>query len=239
MSLCDSCHAGCCRSFAVPITGADILRIERDRGLEFWEFACRWADPQGFIARKYAPQFHFQDEPQTPFVICLIHAESATFPSTTKCRFLEETPPSEEHPRGLGRCGIYSSRPSACRAFPTKLNTTGELAVIYDVPPRGRTQDTPAYDLCPKSWEPADFDPVSTVQDLVVARYEMAFFHQLARMWNRAPRPFELFPDYIRLAYGGRVIREPAPVEAEDAVGAPRTLRFPTPGEAKPARKVA
>ena len=29
MSQCLDCHAGCCRSFAVPITGADVLRIER------------------------------------------------------------------------------------------------------------------------------------------------------------------------------------------------------------------
>src|SRR5690606_34649025 len=28
MGLCSGCHAGCCRSFAVPVSGADVLRIE-------------------------------------------------------------------------------------------------------------------------------------------------------------------------------------------------------------------
>lgn len=224
MSLCATCHAGCCRSFAVPVTGADILRIERDHGLTFWDFACRWADPHGAIARRYAPHFHFRDEPATPFVICLIHVGSSVFPGTTKCQFLEETAPDAEHPRGLGRCSIYGSRPSACRAFPTKLNATSELAVIYDVPERGRMHETAAYDLCPRAWEPADFDPISTVQDLVVAKYEMSFFHQLAKMWNKAPRPFELFPDFVRLAYAGRVIREN---DGRDADDQPMTLPFP------------
>lgn len=229
MSACESCHAGCCRSFAVPVTGADVLRLERDLQIPFWDFACRWADPHGQIARKYAPHFHFEDEPETPFVICLRHVESESFPDTTKCRFLKETPPSEEHPRGLGQCGVYGSRPAACRAFPTKLNASSDLAIIYDVPTRGRTQDSPAYDLCARPWEPADLDPLSTVQDLIVARFEMAFFHQLARHWNRAERPWELFPEFLRLAYAGRVQRENvADVELPDDDSAPQTIPFPS-----------
>src|SRR5688572_7889481 len=100
MSQCQTCHAGCCRSFAVPITGADVLRIERQVGLNFWEFACRWADPEGKIARRYAPHFHFEDEPRTPFVLCLRHEASAFHKSTTKCRFLVESQPSREAPLG-------------------------------------------------------------------------------------------------------------------------------------------
>jgi Fe-S-cluster containining protein len=221
----------------VPITGADILRIEREQKVDFWQFACRWADTNGFIARKYAPHFHFRDEPETPFVICLRHVDSTTFAGTTKCCFLDEQPPTAEHPRGVSRCSIYGSRPGACRAFPTKLNATGELAVIYDVPDRGRLSDTPAYNLCPEPWKASDFDPIRTVQDLVVARYEMAFFHQLARLWNRTPRPFELFPDYVRLAYEGRVVHEsdlPGAAPADEA-DEPRTLRFPTPEQRKAA----
>lgn len=228
MSVCDSCHAGCCRSFAVPVTGADILRLERAEGLDFWDFACRWADPLGHIARNYAPHFHFRDEPQTPFVICLTHVPSVSFPGTTKCRFLKETPPSEEHPNGLGRCGVYEARPGACRAFPTKLNSSNELAVIYDVPERGRAVDSPAYNLCPRPWEPADFEPISTLQDLVVARFEMNFFHQLARVWNRAPRDWGLFPEFLRLAYAGRVVKEqPQEVVETEEAAEPQTLPFP------------
>ncbi len=238
MSLCEGCHAGCCRSFAVPVTGADILRIEQQRGLSFWDFACRWADPEGQIAQKYAPHFRFKDDPKTPFVICLMHVPSASFPGTTKCHFLEETPPSAEYPRGLGRCGIHPSRPGACRAFPTKLNHSGDLAVIYDVPPRGRADDSPAYALCPRPWQPSDLNPIEAVQDLVVARFEMNFFHELARMWNRALRPWGVFPDFLRLAYAGRVLREQEPV-IDLGDQHPATIPFPGVGEAPGGRRAA
>jgi Fe-S-cluster containining protein len=223
MSPCQSCHAGCCRSFAVPVTGADILRIERTLGLDFWAFVCRWADPQGIIARNHAPHFYFADEPSTPFAICLTHAASEFFPGTTKCRFLTEGQPDAEHPHGLARCGIYNSRPAACRAFPAKLNSTNELAVLYDVPPRGRTDtDDPLFDLCPRSWQPEDLEPVSAVQDLVIARYEMGFFRQLATVWNSKPRPWAVFPDFLRLVYNNRVTSQ-----VTETVPPPQTIPLP------------
>lgn len=222
MSPCQSCHAGCCRSFAVPITGADILRIEKSLGLMFWDFVCRWADPHGRIARNHAPQFHFSDEPHTPFVICLLHTQAHFLQGTSKCRFLMEGPPDADHPLGQARCGIYGQRPAACRAFPTKLNSTAELAVITDVPERGRGGDDPAYTLCPRPWEPADLDPLQTVPDLVVAKYEMRFFAQLADQWNRCPRSWEVFPDFLRLVYSHRIIAHSAQDDA------PETIKFPT-----------
>lgn len=205
MSPCESCHAGCCRSFAVPVTGADILRIERDCGVRFEEFVCRWEDPDGTIARDRAPHFRFSDAPQTQFLICLKHEASDLFPGTTRCRFLREDPPDTRHPLGRARCGIYDSRPGACRTFPAKLNRTGELAILADVPLRGRAGEHPAYELCPRRWETTDLDPIDAVQELVVARFEMDFFAQLAELWNRRPRAWEAFPPFLRLAYAGRV----------------------------------
>ncbi len=225
MSPCESCHAGCCRAFAVPVTGADVLRIEQQLQLNFGDFVCRWADPDGNIARNYAPQFRFADEPETPFVICLRHTASEYFPSTTKCRFLIEGEPDAEHPLGQARCGIHSVRPGACRAFPTKLNETGELAVIYDVPEQGRPTDpAPSYSLCPRPWEPSDVDGVTGIQDLVVARYEMGFFKQLANLWNRKPRDWGLFPEFLRLVYKSRVLKD-----TEMDHEPPQTIPFPTP----------
>ncbi|MEX0704755.1 MAG: YkgJ family cysteine cluster protein [Planctomycetales bacterium] len=212
MGPCESCHAGCCRSFAVPLTGADILRIERDLGLPFWNFVCRWEDPDGRIALRYAPQFRFSDEPQTPFTICLLHQASRNFPSTTRCRFLVECPPDAEHALGRARCGIHPSRPAACRAFPAKLNASCELVVLQEVPASGRNGPPGVYDLCPRPWEPADIDALDMLQDLVVARHEMHFFHQIAQIWNRAPRAWGLFPDFLRLVYANRVVRA-APAE--------------------------
>ncbi len=234
MSPCENCHAGCCRSFVVPLTGADILRIERGLNLSFWDFACRWADPEGQIAQHYAPHFHFEDEPGTPFVISLMHNNSAVFPETTRCRFLMEGEPDQEHPLGQSRCGIYQHRPAACRVFPTKLNATEELALIHDIPERTREGEGQVYDLCSRQWEPSDLDPVQPLHDLIVAKYEMRFFHQLAEMWNREPRPWEVFPDFVRMVYEQRLTRE-QPVEAEELE--PATVPLPqTPaGDVTPA----
>jgi Fe-S-cluster containining protein len=225
MSPCEGCHAGCCRSFAVPVTGADILRIQRELQLSFWDFICRWEDAAGKIARNYAPHFHFADEPETPFVICLTHAASQSFPETSKCRFLVEQPPTPERPLGTASCGIYQNRPSACRAFPTKFNETDELAVIYDVPPSGRAANQhQAYTLCSREWEPADFDSLELLPALAVAKFEMRFFHQLALIWNRQPRSWGLFPDFLALVYSNRILRRQTEAEEE-----PETLAFPTP----------
>lgn len=209
MSLCDGCHAGCCRAFAVPVTGADILRIERNLGLDFWDFVCRWSDPTGAIAAHYAPHFYFEDEPETPFVISLTHAASKYFSGTTKCRFLTECEPDEEHPLGQARCGIYGSRPQACRVFPTKFNDSCELALIHDIPDWTREDEHPVYELCPRQWLPEDLDPVQPLHDLVVAKFEMQLFRNLATVWNETPRPWNLFPNFLHMIYEKRVMLEP------------------------------
>lgn len=208
MAPCDSCHAGCCRSFAVPLSGADIITIERRLGLTFWDFACRWADESGKIARGRVPHFYFPDAPEVPFVICLLQTESLFLPGTMKCRFLLECPPDEAHPLGEARCGIYGVRPSACRVFPTKLNDTGDLVVLCNVPASPREGGHPAYDLCPREWELDEVDPVQSVQDLVVTKYEFAFFAEIARAWNQSPRPWKMFPDFLRIVYSNRVQHE-------------------------------
>jgi Fe-S-cluster containining protein len=205
MSQCESCHSGCCRAFAVPVTGADILRIRSRLSMEFHEFVCRWADPEGEIALNHAPHFHFSDEPATPFVICLMHHESHVFPGTTRCEFLDETAPTAQAPLGTARCSIYPERPSTCRAFPAKLNATGELAILYDVPSHARDASQPVYALCPRPWQPEDLDPVQQVQDLVVAKYEMQFFHCLASIWNEQPGRWSDFPQFLEYVYVNRL----------------------------------
>src|SRR5260370_39993627 len=111
-----------------------------------------WVDSQGAIAVKFAPHFHLQDKPQTPFVISLIQEESRQFPGTNRCKFLVEGDQSREYPLGISQCGIYGERPSACRVFPTKFDHSGELAVLCDVPGSGRDGSPPVYTLCPRRW---------------------------------------------------------------------------------------
>jgi len=227
MSQCATCHAGCCRSYVVPLTGADVQQIIADQKLSFWDFACRWADPEGTIALKYAPHFFFRDAPEIPYVISLLQDESRQFPGTTKCRFLVEGPPAPGRPLGVSHCGNYASRPSACRVYPTKLDRAGELAVLYDVPPSGKGGSHPVYQLCPQKWEPRDLDPIGQVRDLIVAKYEMNFFFKLARSWNERPGDWRTFPDFLQAVYANRILSgEQDPVDQAGAEES-QILQFP------------
>jgi Fe-S-cluster containining protein len=235
--LCESCHAGCCRAYAVPITGADVIRLARATGLTFWDFACRWEDRDGIISGDYAPQLYFADEPLTPFALCLLHEPSRHAPATTKWRFLQETPASPEQPLGGGRCGVYADRPSACRVFPLKLAVDSPLTILADVPPHGRPDDGhELYRLCPRPWQPSDVDPLTAPADLAVARSEMAFFKQVAVLWNERLGSWLKFPEFLRLVYANRVVRQTKPVEQGGSAD-PVTLPFPT--ETRSQRRVA
>ncbi len=217
MSPCDSCHSGCCRAFAIPVTGADIFRIEKGLKLNFWDFVCRWADPDGTIARNNAPHFFFSDEPQTPFVICTTHLPSAYHEGTTKCRFLVECEPDKEDPIGVSKCGIYNFRPASCHAFPMKMDDSGELTILYQVPKHGRPDENPLYDLCPREWEVEDIDPIEAPQQLAITHYEINFFTQVAQLWNRNPREWDLFPEFLQVVYNHRVIKQEPPNSDDDA----------------------
>lgn len=228
MNPCEGCHSGCCRAFAVPLSGADILRIERDCDLHFWDFACRWADEEGIIAKNFVPHFRFEDEPETPFVICLKFEDSITFPQQTKCQFLDETAPTKEHPFGQAKCTIYESRPSTCRCFPGKLNASLDILLIPEIPEYGREEKHPAYRLCSKPWQPSQLDPIQAMQDLVVAKYEMKFFAQIAEIWNRSPRSFSVFPDFLGHIYNNRVQLDKPEKEIAEY---PSTIKFSQPVE--------
>lgn len=213
-SPCASCFGGCCRSFAVPLTGADILRIERRMDLSFWQLACRWADPEGAISRNHAPHFYFRDEPETPFVICLLQKKSVFFPKTTACRFLIEGQPDAEHSLGVARCGIYDARPVACRAFPARLSDSGDLAIIENIDERFSESAVSADEICPRQWEPEDLDPVDTMESLVIARYEMSYFRTVARYWNQSPGDWGTFPEFLHRVYSKRL--QPAAASATE-----------------------
>ncbi len=230
MSQCATCHAGCCRTYVVPLSGADIMQIISRQQLAFWDFVCRWPDPEGTIALKYAPHYYFDDEPQTPYVISLIQEYSSNFPGTTRCKFLTEGPPTSEHPLGISQCGIYGERPSACRVYPTRFDRSNELAVLYDVPATGKNGSHPVYRLCPRSWKPEDLDPVQQVQDLVVAKYEMNFFFKLAAAWNARPGEWTLFPAFLQMVYSKRILTPEQDRANEDR--REEVLEFEQPAEA-------
>lgn len=198
-SPCAGCHAGCCRAYAVPLTGRDIFRITAELRLPFWRFVCRWADPAGAIARGIAPHFRFDDDPTTPYVIALLQNESRAFPGTRKCVFLDEAATADGAPRG--HCSIYKQRPIACRVFPARLDEQGNLAVHSELEPSGEQEQT-AYSLCPKSWSTLDLDPRESLTNLRTCASEMELFRQIAARWNDEPGPWPLFPQFLELIYG-------------------------------------
>jgi hypothetical protein len=199
-SPCAGCHAGCCRAYAVPLTGRDIFRIVTQRKVPFWKFVCRWADPSGRISQDIAPHFFFDDDRQTPYVITLLQTESRVFPGTRRCVFLNETEPSGGAPRGKGRCTIYEDRPVACRVFPARLDDAGNLAVHAVPAPSGESTHA-AYQLCARPWSVADLDQDDAIKNLQECAREMDLFNAVARRWNDDPGPWPLFPDYLELIY--------------------------------------
>ncbi len=181
MGHCLGCHTGCCRAFAVPVSGADILRIMSATGQTFREVACRWEDPQGEIDRGHAPHFHFADDPETPYVICLLHEPSDSFPGTTRCKFIHELPPAEGQQSGASQCSIYTDRPGTCRVFPAKSDDLVQID-LQTVPEYGRAEQQPAYKLCPVQWQLTDLNPFEILQEIRCTTEEMQLFRLVARM---------------------------------------------------------
>jgi Fe-S-cluster containining protein len=197
---CGGCHAGCCRAYALPLTGRDIFRIVTELKVPFWKFVCRWVDPSCAISRGVAPHFFFDDDRRTPYVIGLLQTESRPFPGTHKCVFLEETDPVGKLERGSGRCSIYEHRPGACRIFPARVDEAGALEV-YAVRDRAAELAHAVYELCPRPWSVSDLDPVVALEDLRECTDEMELFHAIALRWNDQPGPWPFFPDFLELIY--------------------------------------
>ncbi len=185
---CAGCQAGCCRSFAVPLTLGDIARIARATGLSFWDFVVRWDDSDGTIAKGQVPHFHFQDEPQTPFVIGLKHIDSQAFPGSTKCRFLNEAADG-------ACCGVYEHRPLACRLFP--VTAVNDRLQIASIPEFGRASREPAYQLCSRQWNLNDINWDEKHSEFEHCRSEMSLLHLLAERWNRDPGEWLAFPAFL------------------------------------------
>lgn len=195
---CAGCSANCCREYAVPLTGQDIARIAADQSLVFWDFVCRWEDPEGLISRGIVPQFRFADEPETPFVIGLKPIESEQRPGTRKCGFLEEV---SDGPAGCtARCSIYESRPVVCRVFPFHRNEGGRVGIQPGVE-RGTQSVAGRPALCPSRWRLSQDQTEQAEADLDRCRDEMALLRLLADRWNRQPGPWELFPEFLRIVF--------------------------------------
>jgi Fe-S-cluster containining protein len=107
MSACDGCAADCCRHFDLVVSGWDAYRLGRDLSLPL----------DRFVALDGA------DAPDENHQLVLDAAASAhryhrlqLKKSAGACTFLVDA-------GGIGRCGVYPSRPAACRAYPAASST--------------------------------------------------------------------------------------------------------------------
>ena len=84
--------------------------------------------------------------------------------------------------------------------------------------------ENPIYNLCPEPWEPSHFDPVTSMEHLTTAAYEMRFFHKIATLWNRKPGPWHIFPDFLKIVYSERVMHGERVLDEELF---PQIIKFP------------
>jgi Fe-S-cluster containining protein len=179
----------------VPLTGFDVIRIIEERGHSFADFVCRWADPDGLISRQIAPQFRFEDDPETPFVIGILQNESIAYPGTRKCRFLVETPDASRAGASRSICSIYESRPGACRVFPFRFEPSGSVGIQPGVTKSNGA--LPPTSLCPSEWIVSDEQRQQAELDLTNCLQQMSLFRLIAERWNAEPGPWPLFPAFL------------------------------------------
>jgi len=230
-SMCDTCHAGCCRAYHLLITVFDAIRIAQDLSLPVGEFVTMI--PQNAANAKRMGELHrpirFSDPgfEDTYFFIGLKRVESKLIPGTLKCFFLQEWQRQEpvaargDHPGAniAGRCGIYGSRPHMCRAYPGFLHGSGALGFITNPKPAEISKTNAIYTLCPEKWQAtsAGADTTGVMHNLVLNRYEIEFQNKVVDEWNASPRALKHFFPYAVSCYSGRyrvAPDAPAPVES-------------------------
>lgn len=227
---CDTCHAGCCRSYHLFITAFDAFRVARDLGVTVGEFATMTVFDAADAVR-YEEEYtalRFTDQPEDKrFFLALRRIDSALFPGTHKCYFLQEwrreneAPERGEHPgrHTLGRCGIYSSRPMVCRTYPTSLHPTVPVGLINTPPPPQMPESQEAHTLCPEEWTAANFgvEPTRVIHNLAIRRFEREFYNQAVAEFNAENHPLpEYFPFMLRV-YEHRFRDAPKPHAAKSS----------------------
>ncbi len=109
---CSTCGA-CCRGYYVPVTGFDLWRICRARGLDPGDFVVAFGQQPGA-----AFGFRLRQDGEC-YELAL--EKRGRFRLGQPCIFLEELPD------GVSRCGIYAQRPGVCRAYPIRPNPAGVM----------------------------------------------------------------------------------------------------------------
>jgi len=217
---CDTCHAGCCRSYNICITVTDVLRVARDLHLapaEFTEFkAVQASDAADFERQTEAIHFSDPGAEKTRFFLTLRRVPSVVGPGSVRCIFLHEwerTRPVAErraHPgaRVIARCSIYPSRPLMCRLYPSTTDAASLLAYLRKPPTSSLSGTHPFYEVCPEDWSAPDFasDFDEVLQNHARDKYEWAFQKLAISKWNKAPGLQADFFPLMEKAYQARLV---------------------------------
>jgi Fe-S-cluster containining protein len=201
---CDGCVADCCRAFTVVLDGWDAYRIGRDLGVPLETFVELEAAPAPDENHQFVLDATTPPGERRYHRMVLLRVPDERLPR--RCVFLVSS-------AGAGRCGIYASRPSLCRAYP---------ALVVD----GALQLTRCEHCPPGAWSLDTLDAPLYRARYLDAQRQRLIHYALVDGWNErvilrqeARTPGELF------AHLGQVC------EALERRG-PAWLASPAPGQA-------
>lgn len=220
MLSCSSCLAGCCRRFDVPLTGFDIIKIQKALNLEYYEIAQLIPVKEDSYEKnsKATGVFKFNNfDAGEYFTFYLRNIKSKYIPDSYKCMFLQEWNGEDfllhDRPGIKARCGIYNIRPLICSVYPARLHENELIGVVKNPTKHLEKPDNPAYNLCPEEYDEKEFftDSDEIIKNLVLYKYEVNYFQFLAEVWNQNTCDFGLFYNFLEESYKNRILIDQTP----------------------------
>jgi Fe-S-cluster containining protein len=157
MRPCEGCAGECCKHYLVGLSGHDVWSIATQMHLAPAQFVT--------IAQEHeATGVGFKLD-ATKMTFSLVLAKRPGSDGRQQCIFLMELAD------GVGRCGIYPSRPSACRVYPAQLRDGAVTFRDGIVCPKG-AWNVPAGELPP--WR----------TQLLRSQMEWAVYATVVHHWN-------------------------------------------------------
>ncbi|HNW34662.1 MAG TPA: YkgJ family cysteine cluster protein [Candidatus Ozemobacteraceae bacterium] len=103
---CGRCDARCCRTFLVPLNGADIIRLSRHLAVPIGEWCV--LEPISDATTEYT-YFSIRLTGEERYIPCLNRENGS-------CIFLQRS-------SLRAGCGIYEARPGMCRSYPITFSS--------------------------------------------------------------------------------------------------------------------
>jgi Fe-S-cluster containining protein len=175
---CATCGV-CCRAYYVPISGFDLWRISRTRGIEPADFVVAYPQRAG-------GEFGFQLSDGGELYELALEKQGA-FQIGQPCVFLESLDDG-----CASRCGIYADRPAVCRAYPMVATDDNEVITLR---PRA---------LCPPgAWPDQEPQQPRWRANWSSLRVQFDQYRQILEAWNAqvALQPGRTFSIDHYLAY--------------------------------------